>query len=229
MLLKYIPITIRNYVSVFDIDKATFIGPKYNGSHLVSSLNRCKSLATDSLIYLHLVSHTLKFYFRVAFLCQNSILFQNSDEYKLDKCNNQVTNSKAIDSGSSRKTSVQPTNFHISRRERILRFYSMSNEQATPSPTTQAAASVFGSSIASIFSYSDVKNKDRRPSLNSQASQSNDIDVELLRLVLAASSSFASNQNNNNSLFSNSSSSLLFVTPTPVESSPQTSRRKFFF
>lgn len=30
LLLKYIPITVRNYVSIFDLDKCTFIGPKYN-------------------------------------------------------------------------------------------------------------------------------------------------------------------------------------------------------
>ena len=31
LLYKFIPITIRNYVSIFDSDKGTFLGPRYEG------------------------------------------------------------------------------------------------------------------------------------------------------------------------------------------------------
>lgn len=235
LLLKYIPITIRNYVSIFDIDNFTFTGPRYNGSHLVTSLARCKSLATDSLIYLHLLSHTLKFYSRVAFLCQNSILFRHTD----------TVSSKLESSSIQRKTSAQQLPTHMSRRERILRFYSMSNNIEAPTPTTpgttSVAASVIGSSIASLFSYSNSAtttpsgenhpSQYRRPSSVSHnggsastGARSIDIDVELLRLVLAASNSWSASINSSiSSTLSTSSSSLLFVSPTPVQSTPSNS------
>lgn len=109
LLLKYIPITIRNYVSILDLDKQTFLGPKYNGSHLSQSLNRCKSLPTDSLIYVHMISHVIKFYTRLAFLCQYSILFQV--EPTTEKFANKSIQmpSSSTKTSTQRKSSIQVT------------------------------------------------------------------------------------------------------------------------
>lgn len=195
-------------MSVLDLDKQTFAGPKYNGSHLVTSLARCKSLPTDSLIYMHLLSSTLKFYTRMAFLCQYSVLFRPSDDSKIDKFSNQsIQMPKSRTNTRKASIPVQSGVLQMSRREKILRFYSMTNNETT-SPSS--ATSLLSSSIASIFggSSSDTVRDQRKNSVTS--STSNDIDVELLRLVLAASSGTVNNST------STSSSSLLFVTPTPV-------------
>jgi hypothetical protein len=78
LLLKYIPITIRNYVSILDIDKNTFVGPKYTGFYLTSLVSKLKYFHEDSVSYLFLLSR-LNYYIRLTYLYNYSLIFnQNS-------------------------------------------------------------------------------------------------------------------------------------------------------
>lgn len=77
LLLKYIPITVRNYVSIFDLDKMTFLGPKYSGSFLFQCLNKAKCIQQDSTLYLFLLNHVFRYYVRFAYLYANCLSFKN--------------------------------------------------------------------------------------------------------------------------------------------------------
>lgn len=84
-MLEYIPITVRNYVSIFDLDNQTFYGPKYTGTHLIQCVNKCKSLQQDSIIYLYLIANVFKFYVKAAFVHNYSVLFESNLEQALNK------------------------------------------------------------------------------------------------------------------------------------------------
>lgn len=78
LLLKYIPITIRNYVSILDIDKNTFVGPKYNGIYLTTLLSKLKYFQEDSVSYLFLLSR-LNYYIRLTYLYDYSLIFSKNN------------------------------------------------------------------------------------------------------------------------------------------------------
>ncbi len=81
LILKYIPVTIQNYVSVFDLDKQTFLGPKYKGHHLFHTIEKCRSLQQDSIIYLYMMANVVKYYVKIAFLYKYSVLFESNGDY----------------------------------------------------------------------------------------------------------------------------------------------------
>lgn len=83
LVLKFIPITVRNYVSIFDLDKGTFVGPRYNGSHLINALQKGRHLKQDSIFFLYLMNHLIKYYLRIAFIFHYSILFE--EEFQMKK------------------------------------------------------------------------------------------------------------------------------------------------
>jgi hypothetical protein len=83
LLLKYIPITIRNYVSILDLDKFKFTGPKYNGTYLVTLCHKLKYLQNDSIFYLNFLKQFTYFYLNFLFILQNSANF-NRDSTTVD-------------------------------------------------------------------------------------------------------------------------------------------------
>jgi len=95
LLLKYVPITIRNYVSILDVDKNLFIGPKYTGTYLTGAVVKLKHLHEDSTAYLSMLSH-VNYYVRLAFLLAYSPLFKfNSNMSEVPTLtNNSNVNSK---------------------------------------------------------------------------------------------------------------------------------------
>lgn len=139
LLLIYIPITIRNYVSILDLDNLTFLGPKYQGSHLTFCLNKCKQMQQDSLIYLYLVSNVINFYIKMSFLYNYSILFEHdSNEICLKRSSfdpefmnksvqitepnqSSINHRKMSYQHSTTSSNVSATN----RKDRILRFYTL--------------------------------------------------------------------------------------------------------
>lgn len=92
LILKFIPITVRNYVSIFDLDKGTFVGPRYHGTHLTNTLHKGRHLKQDSIFYLHLINHMIKYYLRIAFIFNYSILFEEEFQMKkrLDSCSRYI-------------------------------------------------------------------------------------------------------------------------------------------
>lgn len=84
LLLKYVPITIRNYISILDIDKLTFIGPKYNGSYLQQTiLTKFKYFHNDTLCYLYFTQCFNNFYLKFAYLLNYSTLFKQKLQSQL--------------------------------------------------------------------------------------------------------------------------------------------------
>ena len=84
ILLKYIPITIRNYVSILDLDNLKFTGPKYDGTYLVNLCNKLKHFSNDSIFYLYFLKNFTYFYLNLMFILQNSVRFSreaNIEEY----------------------------------------------------------------------------------------------------------------------------------------------------
>ncbi|RNA16956.1 Guanine nucleotide exchange protein SMCR8 -like protein [Brachionus plicatilis] len=79
LLLSYIPITIRNYVSILDLDELTFSGPKYTGSYLTNTVSKCAHFNHDSFIFLFLMTNLFNFYSKLAFVYEYSILFEQEN------------------------------------------------------------------------------------------------------------------------------------------------------
>lgn len=79
LLFTYIPITIRNYVSILDLDDLTFLGPKYTGSYLINTLLKCPYFINDSFTYLFLITNVFFFYTKLAFVYEYSILYKQDN------------------------------------------------------------------------------------------------------------------------------------------------------
>ena len=121
-LLNYIPITIRNYVSIFDLDKQTYLGPKYKGGLLNSFHLKAKNLQQDSISYLYLLDRIMQHYIKMAFIYNYSILF-DSLNYNL----HQVTHQRSLDRSDSQARS-QPKSINsdkTKKRERLMNFYNV--------------------------------------------------------------------------------------------------------
>lgn len=78
LIYKFIPITIQNYVSILDLDKQTYYGPKYRGTYLTNSIEKCKLLQQDSICYLYLLSNVIRHYIKISFLYNYSVLFDSN-------------------------------------------------------------------------------------------------------------------------------------------------------
>jgi len=201
LLLKYVPITIRNYVSIFDLDKNTFYGPKYKGHYLNNCLQKCRQLPQDSICYLYLLAHVVKFYVKVAFLYNYSILFDNgennynetkrrqrsfSNTYSTQKSSNKHqqrsersdTNEDSIISSLSSKTLIESDQI---KRERILRYYSSDYANNGSNSNNSLASSL--SSIASAF-IGDSNKAYKQVRRHSSQNGSEFEDIDLLRSIL---------------------------------------------
>ena len=203
LLLKYVPITIRNYVSIFDMDKNTFYGPKYKGHYLNNCLQKCRQLPQDSICYLYLLAHVVKFYVKVAFLYNYSILFDSgennynetkrrqrsfSNTYSTQKTSTSNkqhqrsersdTNEDSIISSLSSKTLVESDQI---KRERILRFYSSDFANNGTNSNNSLASSL--SSIASAF-IGDSNKAYKQVRRHSSQNGSEFEDIDLLRSIL---------------------------------------------
>jgi len=238
LLLKYVPITIRNYVSIFDMDKNTFYGPKYKGHYLNNCLQKCKLLLQDSICYLFLLAHVVKFYVKVAFLYNYSILFDSgesiyneskkrqrsySNTYSTQKTgtsNKQQqqqrnersdTNEDSIISSLSTKTLIESDQI---KRERILRYYSSDYTNNVSNSNTSLASSL--SSIASAF-IGDNNKAYKQVRRHSSQNGSQFEDIDLLRSILTNVTSTnynnitINNDDENESNFSTVSSAPLTV------------------
>jgi len=203
LMLKYIPITIRNYISIFDLDKGTFLGPRYDGQHLINAVARCKNLKQDSICHLFLMSRVVKFYVRTAFIYNYSILF---DDYFED--GSRLRGNSINTPVSSRTTRTNSVTSFDTKRERIMRYFSVNN---TNSPvlnilnvkepngfsflrSRQNSETTSLSSLASSFiSINDAEfqkgpvglfnRRGSRPSVVTTAKTTNE-DLELLKIVL---------------------------------------------
>lgn len=149
LLFKFIPITIRNYVSIFDLDKGTFLGPRYDGEHLLSSVHKLKSLKQDSICHLFLMSHVVKYYLHTAFIYNYSILFDEDSEMLDFKRNRKVTMNSQCSTRSDK--AAHQKNLYSLRRERIIRYFSSNNNQYSQvlnnlNSTSESMFSFFGRS-----------------------------------------------------------------------------------
>ena len=191
LLLKFIPITIRNYVSILDLDKGTFMGPKYEGTHLNGCWKSCQSLKQDSICYLYLLSHVVKYYMRIAFIYNYSILFDENNTESRPKT--QPANSRLV-SQSSTKTEMSEASNSVSslnlKRERVIRFFSLSNAsclnesrppQFMPSMNSSLSSSI--NSLAASWISNDTKHAGRKLSVQSMPVVND--DLESLKIVLA--------------------------------------------
>jgi hypothetical protein len=202
LLLKFIPITIRNYVSILDLDKATFLGPKYEGVHLNNCWNICKNLKQDSICYLYLMSNVIKYYVRIAFIYNYSILFEDNSEAQMDNDSIAVktTHTKhRYYSQSSTKTelSEDKTSFDY-KRDRIIRYFSLNNNEAN-SKRNSIGSLVFknsninnaslSSSINSLTSFVSTESKRYQRRISSaqtnQLSTKQNENFELLKIILS--------------------------------------------
>ena len=109
ILLKYIPITIRNYVSILDLDKFKFTGPKYSGSYLVNACNKLRYLANDSIFYMNFLRKFSYFYLNFVFIVQNSVNF-NRESISI---NDYLEFSKKVFSNSAYVTSIDASDMNI--------------------------------------------------------------------------------------------------------------------
>ena len=227
LLLKYVPITIRNYVSIFDLDKGTFNGPKYKGHYLSNCLHKCRQLPQDSLCYLYLLAHVVKYYVKVAFLYNYSILFDSGErvynEAKVrqrsisnthpiktsrlnHKSNEANEDNSLLSSLSSSKTVLdQFSQSDQLKKERVLRYYSIDyvNNNLTSDTSSYSLTSSLSSLASAIIGGGgggDGKNYKqlRRHSNNPQTTSYEDID--LMRAILAnvTSSNYNANANTDN-------------------------------
>ncbi|CAF0953783.1 unnamed protein product [Brachionus calyciflorus] len=114
LLLTYIPITIRNYVSILDLDVQTYSGPKYTGTYLNNLINKCKYFSNDSVIYLFLISNVFNFYSKLAFVYNNSILFENESQSFMESSKLSIEDKNSITS--------------LSRKEKLVKFFSKIKE-----------------------------------------------------------------------------------------------------
>ncbi len=127
LMLKFLPITIRNYISILDLDKGTFLGPRYDGQHLINAASRCKQLKQDSICYLFLMSRVVKFYIRTAFIYNYSVLF---DDFSDDGSRSRLT-STAAQAASNRTTRTNSITSFDAKRERIIRYFSANSQYSS--------------------------------------------------------------------------------------------------
>ena len=234
LLLKYIPITVRNYVSILDLDNNTFYGPKYKGHYLSGCVQKCKHLPQDSICYLFLLTHVAKFYVRVAFLYNYSILFDSVETTSLDEASQRqnsssnpkqssdcIVNSIAkqdLDSDqfglyNNNATGNNSTSSNNLKKERILRYFSFNNgsfQSDNGSNSNRSHTSSISSIASAILGESKTQKLMRRHS--SQQSLNFD-NLQLLRSILANVTSFnyagqANMSTSVNSKLDSSSSSL---------------------
>jgi hypothetical protein len=230
LLLKYIPITVRNYVSILDLDNGTFYGPKYKGHYLSGCVQKCKHLPQDSICYLFLLTHVAKFYVRVAFLYNYSILFDSVETASLEEASQRQTSSSNakqssdcivnsiakpdLDSDQFGLYNNNAGNSNNLKKERILRYFSFNNgsfQSDNGSSSNRSHTSSFGSIASAILGESKTQKLMRRHS--SQQSSLNFDNLQLLRSILANVTSFnyagqASMSTSVNSKLDSSSSSL---------------------
>jgi hypothetical protein len=196
LLLKYIPITVRNYVSIFDLDKCTFIGPKYTGVHLKTSLTKAKQMKQDSIIYLYLLNNLVKYYVKIAFLYNYSIIFDY--HYHGDDDDHHQHESK------SRASSFQHQHNNHSKRERIRRYFALYNNNENNNNDSKSnyystlSLTSISSLASSLMGSQDSQNKQLVPTNNNN----NNNDSELLKIVvalvdLASKHSLVENNNSN--------------------------------
>jgi hypothetical protein len=165
LIFKFIPVTIQNYVSILDLDKQTYYGPKYRGTYLTNSIEKCKFLQQDSICYLYLLSNVIRYYIKISFLYNYSVLFDsnlNSKQNKRDK----ILKNLALNNTSSE------------------------NSQSNNSYYSTLASTFFSlnSSLSSSYQpLSTNQNKIERLS-NSSISYLYD-DIDLMRLILAQAQS----------------------------------------
>ena len=70
----YVPVSVRAHISVLDLDKRTYLGPKYAGRVLRECAERARALPLDSLAYMHMAgAHGVGLYVRAAFLREYSL------------------------------------------------------------------------------------------------------------------------------------------------------------
>ena len=215
LLLKYVPITIRNYVSIFDLDKKCFEGPKYKGHYLNNCLQKCRLLSQDSICYLFLLAHVVKYYVKVAFLYNYSILFDSSENvYETKHRQRSISNiqpikttrtghrpetkeeDSLISSLNSSKTMLEQFNSNDQlKKERVLRYYSIDYVNNNLSDTSSySLASSIGSIASAIIGGGENKSYKQLRRHSTQHTSSHD-DIDLLRSILANVTS--SNYNNN--------------------------------
>ena len=225
LLLKYIPITIQNYVSIFDIDRGTFTGPKYTGLHLKNCLYKAKQMQQDSIIYLYLLNNLVKYYVKIAFLYNYSILF----DYQA----NSVTTATNPDCSkvSTRRSSLQTSekvlgHDFLSKRERIKRYFSLYNNNFLnttmdlnkSNKSYYSSFSSLGTLAYGLIGYDSQKQQQLHRTIknrqNSVTSFSED-DFELLKVVLALVDLNMTNSRHN--LNSNTNSSSNSGTSSPAQ------------
>jgi len=199
LLLKYIPITVRNYVSIFDLDKCTFIGPKYTGVHLKTSLTKAKQMKQDSIIYLYLLNNLVKYYVKIAFLYNYSIIFDYHYHGDDDDHHHQHESK-------SRASSFQHQHNNHSKRERIRRYFALYNNNENNNNDSKSnyystlSLTSISSLASSLMGSQDSQNKQLVPTNNNNNNNNN--DSELLKIVvalvdLASKHSLVENNNSN--------------------------------
>ena len=186
LLLKYIPITIQNYVSVLDLDKLTFTGPAYKGTYLTHCVQKCKQLQQDSICYLYLLSRLVKHYVRVSFLFNYSLVFNESENS--GRRMSLSSGNKEAKGGQQRARPAAN-----SRRERILKYFQSSTQLFNNSdiklnrkPSYYSSISSSISSLASSLIGLNNNNFQRKSSLSTL--NQND-DYEMLKMIVAYSNS----------------------------------------
>ena len=220
VLLKYIPITIQNYVSIFDLDRGTFTGPKYTGLHLKNCLHKAKQMQQDSIIYLYLLNHLVKYYVKIAFLYNYSILF----EYQANSVAAAAANLDGSSKMYTRRNSLQTSektfgHDFLTKRERIKRYFSLYNNSFLSSESNNdlnksnksyySSFSSLGTLAYGLIGYDSQKQQQMHRSLksrqNSLTSFSDD-DFELLKVILALVDLNMTNSKHNLNSNTNSSS-----------------------
>lgn len=117
LLFTYIPITIRNYISILDLDELTFLGPKYTGSYLINTVSKCSNFINDAFTYLFLITNIFFFYSKLAFVYEYSILYERDNI----ECESMITQ-RSIQSSVSNTTS-------LNRKEKLRRLLLVKNKK----------------------------------------------------------------------------------------------------